>query len=91
MILSTDLTPEDWDVLRSLVTAVQSGCPIYYAVNESPEYADKVSIMRATITNPWVIVCGSDLVQQWKTRIPRIQRAQLANDGKTVVWGQVGI
>lgn len=91
MNLTDNLTPDDWDTLRALVEAVQAGRPIYYAVNDTPEYIGNMSIMRETLTNPWVIVCDPALVSQWKARIPDIQRAQLVNGGKTVVWGNVGI
>lgn len=89
--MSGELTPADWDKLRGLVEAVQAGRPIYYAISEAPEYAGNMSIMSETATNPWVIVCNGGLVPAWKERIPHIQEAQLANDGKTVVWGRVGI
>lgn len=84
------LTADDWDTLRALVQAVQSGRPIYYAINDAPERVGKVSIMQETVTNPWVLVCDTASISQWKVRIPHIQRAELTNGGKTVLWGVTG-
>lgn len=83
------LTHDDWDTLRALLQAMQAGRPIYYAISDAPEYIGNVSFMPETATNPWVIICDPALVSSWKQRIPQIQQAHLAKNGKTVVWGNV--